>query len=172
MKAFVSSSVCLACDGCCHCPDQGSDWRAKVTPAEETVMRRDILEVSGVDFMDGHYLKDKPCQSGFACVFFNTDDHTCRVYHARPLECRLYPFVLTVHQGRPAVSVHRSCPYVQSETGQASFHEYVVYLKEYFRQESVVEELRTNSFLFGEYALSRDELEFVFYLDEVGLNFD
>jgi len=45
------------------------------------------------------------------CVFYQVDNHQCRIYSSRPLGCRIYPVLLSVEEG---VVVDDLCP--QAET--------------------------------------------------------
>ncbi len=45
------------------------------------------------------------------CVFFDDGTGACAVYPARPLDCRLFPFVCFGPGGRPGVWILWDCPY-------------------------------------------------------------
>jgi Fe-S-cluster containining protein len=166
MKQFLSSEVCLSCEGCCRFDKEKSDWRPKVGESEERsiiinlpldkkIESRSIIEKGG-------YLKDKLCHGMFTCTFFNSDDSTCGIYHNRPFECKLYPFVLTKVDHRVSVSVHLPCPYVQQKKGSVAYDKYTMYLKELFQKPDVKLFLKENSHLFGDYLGYELELEWVF----------
>ena len=166
MKQFLSSDVCLSCEGCCRFDKEKSDWRPKAGKSEERpimaslpldkkIESRSIIEKGG-------YLKDKLCHGMYACTFFNSDDSTCGIYHDRPFECRLYPFVLTRWRQKSAVCVHLPCPYVQKKKSSLEYDQYVVYLKELFQKQEVESFLRENSHLFGDYLGYEKEVEWVF----------
>jgi len=166
MKQFLSSDVCLSCEGCCRFDKGKSVWRPKVGEVEERPIIVNLPLSKKIEsrsiFEKGGYLKDKLCHGMYACTFFNPDDTTCGIYHNRPFECRLYPFVLTRLENKPAVSVHLSCPYVQQKKGTPEYDQYVSYLKEYFKKAEVSSLLKENSHLFGDYAGYESELEWVF----------
>jgi len=166
MKQFLSSDVCLSCEGCCRFDKEKSDWRPKVGTSEEEVITLNLplAEKSQSRSLveKGGYLNDKLCHGLYVCRFFNTDDSTCGIYRNRPFECRLYPFLLTRLQQKRAVSVHLSCPYVQEKKGTSEYDQYVLYLKEYFKKIEVNSLLRENPHLFGDYLGYEDELEWIF----------
>jgi len=166
MKQFLSSDVCLSCEGCCRFDKEKSDWRPKVGKSEERSIASNLMlgeKAESKRLVErGGYLDDKLCHGLYACIFFNPDDSTCGIYHNRPFECRLYPFVLTRLEEKPAVSVHLSCPYVQEKKGTLEYDQYVCYLKEFLKTDAVDSLLRKNPHLFGDYLGYETELEWVF----------
>jgi len=154
MKQFLSSDVCLACEGCCRFDKEKSDWRPKIGKSEKIC--------SQVTVEQGGYLNDKLCQGIYVCGFFNSKDTTCTIYQDRPFECQLYPFVLTGFNQNPAVSVHLSCPYVQEKKETKVYDQYVSYLKDLFLEPEVGVLLKASPHLFGKYLGYESELEWVF----------
>ena len=158
LKQFVPSKVCLSCDGCCRYKEEENPWRPKVEVSLSDILLKDTDK-------DG-YIKTVSCVDGLhRCTFLNLKDNTCRIYKNRPFECQLYPFVLTRWEGRPSLCVHLSCPFVQEQHQKESFKEYIRYLKEYFSGKAVLEFLKENPSLVGDYSEYKDELEFVLSLD-------
>ncbi|MBF0595401.1 MAG: DUF2156 domain-containing protein [Candidatus Omnitrophica bacterium] len=105
----VSSDFCLQCRGCCVFGASTGDWCARLMVEEEIA-----LEKSVPGFSFGGYVLTKPYHDGrLACRCLNADDHRCRVYSQRPLECRLYPFLLSSEKDKLKLYVHRACPWVQ-----------------------------------------------------------
>ena len=66
------------------------------------------------------------------CVFL--DDHNrCKVYPIRPLECRIYPWVLSYKKGGLDTELHSGCPQKElahkphlPEVAQSIPHEWLV----------------------------------------------
>lgn len=166
MKQFLSSDVCLSCEGCCRFDKEKSDWRPKVGASEERSMIANLAPAEKIGSRalveKGGYLTDKLCHGMYMCTFFNPDDSTCGVYHHRPFECRLYPFVLTRVEQKPVVCVHLPCPYVQKKKGTLEYDQYVLYLKDYFKKTEVHSLLKENPHLFGDYLGYEADLELVF----------
>ncbi len=172
LKQFVPSEVCLSCDGCCRFKEQNSSWRPKVS-AEE----RQNIVVDGVRLIDKvfaqalvdekNYLKTVSCHDFFRCVFLNSQDNTCGIYHDRPFECRLYPFILSRRNGQAVVFAHGNCPHVQQYRQHASFKDYVEYLRKYFAQKDVILFLQRNPSLIGDYSAYAAELEFLFTISSL-----
>lgn len=166
MKQFLSSDICLSCQGCCRFDQEKSDWRPKVGELEERPILAHLpldkkVESRGL-IEKGSYLKDKLCQGTYMCTFLNPDDTKCEIYYYRPFECRLYPFVLTRLHKKPALSVHLPCPVVLQKKNTPAYDEYVDYLKTFFQKTEVLRLIRENPQLFGSYQGYENELEWVF----------
>jgi len=168
LEQFVPSRVCLSCDGCCRFKEPKSAWRPKITKDEMTAMKKpDLLSViyskEKVEVKTGH-LKTVPCESGghHFCTFFAPQTNTCTIYDVRPFECRLYPFVLVKEKDKVVVSAHHACPYVQEKKDSEEFQKYAAYLKKYFSQKEIVDFVKRNPTLAGEYTNYKDELEPIF----------
>ncbi|MCA9401080.1 MAG: YkgJ family cysteine cluster protein [Candidatus Omnitrophica bacterium] len=166
LKQFLSSQMCLSCDGCCRFDSLNNDWRPKVgaIEADHLIQNKKLkAPASRAGIIDGGgYLPDKACHGLFMCEFFNLEDTTCAIYHHRPFECRLYPFVLTKRLDKNAVSVHLTCPYIMKMKGSSEYDRYVSYLKDYFTRNDLLVFLQENPHLFGEYPGYESELEEVF----------
>ena len=172
LKQFVPSQVCLSCDGCCRFKEEKSAWRPKVGAAERKHIVVDgasladrVLSKKYVD--EENSLKTVPCHGLHVCTFFNPEDHTCGIYQRRPFECRLYPFILAKKEGEIVVYAHGNCPHVQQYRQHPSFQDYVKYLKKYFAQSEVIEFLRQNPFLAGDYSAYESEMEYLFEVDRL-----
>ena len=152
LKQFVPSEVCLQCDGCCRYKEADSIWRPNVGQDER------IGLAAG-------YIKTIQARGEHFCRFLNREDNTCGIYTKRPLECSLYPFIIS-SQTPDAVKVyaHLSCPYVQDHLSRADFDAYVAYLKEFFHREETKEFLSRNKAMFHDYSFYVPELLHVFDL--------
>ncbi|MDZ4242153.1 MAG: YkgJ family cysteine cluster protein [Candidatus Omnitrophota bacterium] len=190
MKPFVPSQVCLSCDGCCRFKEDTSAWRPQVSAEEIAQMTRTLgsghtlardsaprasARGTSPKLADQVFLKTNvasdgrlkaiPHKDGCICTFFNPQHNTCGMYHARPFDCQLYPFLLTRRQGRAAVCVHLNCPYVQEKKDSAEFDAYAAYLREFFRRADVRDMLEKHPALIGDYSEYQDELQPLFELD-------
>ena len=66
---------------------------------------------------------------GYQCPALDPASHRCRIYAARPLDCRLYPFVLTRDAAnRVLLNVDTKCPYVQQLGPGNALRDYGLYL--------------------------------------------
>ena len=164
-KQFVPSSVCLKCDGCCRFKEADSRWRPQITDQEKKDAARpglaDKIFAKHVISPDGR-ISVTPCSAGFICHFLNPNDNTCGIYHARPFECQLYPFLLGQENGKTVVYAHLNCPHIQGHRGDGLYKDYARYLQEFFQREDVLGFLKRNPALITDYSTFRDELDYVF----------
>ncbi len=157
MKQFVPSEVCLSCDGCCRFKEEKSVFRPKVEGDEFASLADNIFPKAALD--SGGHIKAIACTSGeYICTFFDPQKNTCKIYHFRPFECQLYPFVISREQKEIILNVHLPCPFVEQNMKNPVFSEYVEYLKEFFQRADVVDFIKKNSSLVSNYAAYEDEL--------------
>jgi len=66
----------------------------------------------------GYAIKKKPIDG--ACVFLDPETKRCRIYHHRPLACRLYPFVFIKHGENMEIHVKMDsfCPGLNHPEGR------------------------------------------------------
>jgi Fe-S-cluster containining protein len=90
------ADACRECKGKCCTGKSGYIWVQK----NEILALAAILKIKIEDFIlqylskiDFRYtLKEIPFEDGFACILFDTANHSCKVYDARPSQCRSFPF--------------------------------------------------------------------------------
>ena len=157
LQQFVPSRVCLSCDGCCRFKEKESAWRPHVTGDEKSAFKKEDLDATG-------RVKTIGCvhDGRHPCSFLEVSTGACRVYQHRPFECQLYPFVLTKKNGQTTLAVHLPCPYIQEKNRTMEFEEHVGFLKIYFQRKDVLDFLKKNPALAGEYPGCEDELETLF----------
>jgi uncharacterized protein len=171
LEQFVPSEICLQCDGCCRFKDKDSAWRPKIS-GEEVARARELglaekIFNQGVVDKD-NYIRTAPGCGEHFCSFFNSQDHTCAIYQARPFECELYPFVISRDAQGAGVYMHLNCPHVEANPGEATAA-YVRYLKDYFAREDIRDFLTRNRGLIHDYSAYQDELQFLFPLESMRL---
>ncbi|HBR15036.1 MAG TPA: hypothetical protein DD723_05780 [Candidatus Omnitrophica bacterium] len=166
---FLPSGICLSCDGCCRFKDRTSPWRPRVTNEE----RQEILSITEdrteenfteTSIQGLFYIKAVRGQGQAPCVFLKLDENICRVYARRPLECRLYPFLLTKKGDEMVVCVHLSCPFVQEQRTTAGFERYVQDLERYFQKKRIRDFLKENPSLAWDYSAYEIEMEELFVI--------
>lgn len=99
LSEFFKSSVCLTCGLCCR-------------NTEMILLHSDISRLTREGYSKEGFLEPK---DGFNilkntdgyCVFYDTVTGKCRVYHARPVGCRLYPLIFDEKKG---VMFDEECP--------------------------------------------------------------
>jgi Fe-S-cluster containining protein len=162
---LVPQKICLSCQGCCRYKEAESLWRPKIALEElkGNEYKIDLIGALGKDA----YINTVAEKGQNRCSFLDMKTNKCGIYTGRPFECRLYPFLLTRFEknGRVAVSVHLSCPYVQQSRYSAEFEKHVGVLKAYLSGEERARFLQNNPALVGDYSEYRDEIEELFTLE-------
>jgi|SRR3972149_3234119 len=83
---------CTACGDCCT----GAPGHVWVNKTEIEALAA-LLKISVVEF-ETKYVRQVGIRKSLIefpngdCVFFDSDRRTCKVYEARPLQCRTFPF--------------------------------------------------------------------------------
>jgi Fe-S-cluster containining protein len=183
-KQFVPSNVCLKCDGCCRFKESDSRWRPYIGLSEmkeashPSLPDRIFGPQAGHSQMFGpqaghsqmfgkhvvgadHKINTTPCADGHLCHFLNPGDNTCGIYHARPFECQLYPFLLGREDNQAVLYVHLNCPHIQQHWNDESYQEYSRYLQEFFKRQEAKDFLKNNPSILTDYSEFRDELDTV-----------
>lgn len=175
LPQFVKQTVCLNCDGCCRFKDGEQAWHAKIGIDEIYELQREkpglahqIFQVPHVTA--GGFLASRPQTSGCRCVFFDDQRKACSIYHGHPFECRLYPFVIRRRGSDVVLSCHLACPFIQEHFGSEEYQVYVEVLKKYFQRPDVLDFVRMNPHIPGNYDAYVEELEDVLVLGITGLD--
>jgi len=116
-KQIVPSSLCLTCDVCCRFPEAESVLRPFFTGAEIAAIgpaARSRFD----DVRRGSKIHLSPHDGGCICPYFDPATQHCKIYDVRPLDCRLYPFVLLRNeQGVAMLGIDTQCPYIREHAG-------------------------------------------------------
>lgn len=122
----LRASECLACDVCCRFPKADS-LLAPFFSHEERV-RAAAAGMPGNAFLPGRYGVGGQAllcaaERGFLCPGFNAAMNGCKIYAERPLDCRLYPFMLMYEAGGGGVwlGVDEYCPVMTARREEAHF---------------------------------------------------
>ena len=133
----MPSGYCLRCLGCCRFSANPTIW---ATPACR------LVESS----------------AGYRCEHLNENDSRCAIYSKRPLDCRLYPFLLVKRNGSLSLGLHKSCFFVEEK--RPNIREYAGYLKKALSRPEAISELGKNPEICADY---RENVEIVVDLGEV-----
>lgn len=131
MKQFAPSGYCLRCLGCCRFSENPTIWASAGCR---------LVESGG----------------GYRCEYLNKKDNRCAIYSKRPLDCRLYPFLLVKRNGSLSLGLHKSCLFVEDK--RPNIREYVDYLKKALSRPEAISELRKNPEICADY---RENVEIV-----------
>ena len=167
LKQFIPPKVCLKCDGCCRFREEASVWRPRI--AEEEI--KGSREKHSQKVFSEHNIDEKrhiltvPYQDLHICHFFNPPNNTCGIYHMRPLECQLYPFLLIKNHDDLAIGVHLLCPFIQEAWDTQEFEQYVRYLNCFFGQDDIKKFLQRNCDIINDYSGHKTEWEHLFSIE-------
>ena len=118
LPQIVPEDWCLRCKICCRFPDT----KGVQTPTWSSLESGWALKAGGYGSWFQQVKESNSlvpilhsCGNGFLCPAFHAGDNRCSIYSVRPLDCRLYPFVLTKNPGGTEVllAVDTKCPYIQ-----------------------------------------------------------
>jgi Fe-S-cluster containining protein len=127
LKQFVPSDFCLKCFGCCRFRENPSIW----APAGCGLVRK---------------------EEEFLCANLNPEDNRCNIYGRRPLDCRLYPFLLSRKENALKLSLHKACVFIdEKKPGTADIQRYVQYLKEKLNTGQFVSFIQENPAVAADY---------------------
>ena len=160
---IMTSAQCLACRACCLFHQPHGDWSPRLTPEDVTGLMAATSDVAWCDGSDRIVLK--PCHGDQACSFINIEDHHCRVYAARPFECRLYPFLLSSEKSGFKLYAHLSCPGIDQLRAAGVWDGAVAKIRAFFSRADVQSFVQQHAVNFPDYSLSQDETEEVFAFD-------
>jgi uncharacterized protein len=113
---LVPSSACVRCDVCCRFPEADSFLRPYFTGEE--IARAVAAGLDPACFPDPGgsqiTLVKNPAGEGYLCPAFDPATNHCRIYGARPFDCRLYPLALMWDEARQDVLLgwDSKCPFM------------------------------------------------------------
>jgi Fe-S-cluster containining protein len=159
IKQFIPQEVCLKCQGCCRFKEQDSVW----SPC--------LLDEEIQDFLDKNIpplclsLDKKlmpipnPQGEGYICSLFDAQVNKCKIYEFRPLECRLYPFLISLRNKKVLLTVDLNCPYIKEKISSKEFKEYTDYLTDFLNSPKQLELLKDNPHILRAYEEVLDVIE-------------
>lgn len=138
LEQFASSKFCLECRGCCIFKD--SLWPPHLLAEEKQALAKNEVRTR----------EKGDC---LVCEFLIMKKHKCRIYGKRPLECRLYPFLLVrTDDDVCGLAAHLACPYVQDKLDTEEFDAYVAYLiGDWLNGDKVCKTLKEDKQIFRSY---------------------
>lgn len=138
LQQFIPEDFCLACKGCCRFVQQNSVWLPRLLEEEKNKIGRiDVVA--------------NPREENFICGFLNKEDNKCKIYHTRPFECQLYPFVLDRKGNNIFLAVDLNCAFVKEGWKNQEFKEYAQRLIELIKSPGCLNILKNNPQIIQEY---------------------
>ena len=155
LPQIVPESLCLQCKICCRFPDTEKVQTPFWSPLEAKWARQKVSETSS-------WFKEEPgspslaprllsCNGGYRCPAFEPETNRCRIHSVKPLDCRLYPFVLTRNPGGTEVllAVDAKCPFIEQSESDPELFAYAARLAGYLDGEVGLEYLKQNPRIVG-----------------------
>lgn len=150
LRQIVPSAVCLDCDICCRFSEAFTPMRPYFAP-EEMALVPEAPEANhdGAGWFpspQGAKVTLEPHGPGCRCPFFEPKTNGCRIYDRRPLDCRLYPFVLMRDpaDGSVVLGMDLICPFIEAHREAPSLVEYGRWLASYAEEEGMVRAVTDN----------------------------
>jgi hypothetical protein len=94
-----------------------------------------------------------PTADGYICPAFDTTTQYCRIYEARPLDCRIYPLALMRDEEDQGalLGLDTKCPYVQDAANEARLTVYAQRVGDLFKEPALRNVLTNNPGLVNRY---------------------
>jgi Fe-S-cluster containining protein len=112
LKQIVPSSVCLSCQVCCRFVGQESVFAPHLTSSDIDELLRAGLPP---EVLKNLRFKLTAHNDVFLCPCFELSGNTCEFYQNRPLECRLYPFLVVRKAKKIFLALDKQCPYARQK---------------------------------------------------------
>ena len=127
LKQFIPSDYCLKCLGCCRFAQNPTIWAPQ-----------------GCKLIQNN--------NSYICEQLNLKNNRCEIYRKRPLDCRLYPFLLVKRNHLLQLGLHKSCCFIEENKPDSGIvREYADYLKRRLNGEEYIAELRKNPQIAADY---------------------
>ncbi len=153
---IVPQEWCLKCRICCRFPDSDTEKVQAPTwsPSEAKWAYAAGGEPSWFKKTDSSPTllpKLHSCGEGYRCPAFKPELNTCSIYESRPLDCRLYPFVLTRDPSgtKVVLAMDTKCPYLEEHGKDPAVAAYSIELAGYLESPIGLAYLKTNPKIMG-----------------------
>lgn len=160
IKQIVPQGMCLECRGCCRFREAESSWTPSLLCEEAIAFQNKGIQPS---FFSLEKKKILPIwnerNDAFLCPFVEEDTYHCQIYDYRPLECALYPFLLSSRKGRIFLSADIHCPYMEEQGQSQEVKEYAQHLQHFFSSNQGKKILHENQHLIQPYEDVLDIIE-------------
>ncbi len=156
LPQIVPESWCLECRVCCRFPatenvqtpfwsDLEAGWAKEKIPEARSWFKPEPPSPSLSARLVG-------CsESGYRCPAFELGTNRCSIHAVKPLDCRLYPFVLASNPGETQVllAMDSKCPFVERHREDPELAAYAARLVEYLDTETGMDYLKRNPKVVG-----------------------
>jgi Fe-S-cluster containining protein len=169
IKQLVPQEACLACQGCCRFAQEDSAWVPSLLNEEIEHFLNQGFIAAVINPHKKLKIVPFPKQKVYLCPLFDYENNKCKVYDSRPLECRLYPFLICAKDGFGApdtnvadagvgrtrkiyLAADYNCPFLKEKQMTGEFKEYTQYLVSLLQNPPYAELLRNNPHIMQSYA--------------------
>lgn len=152
LPQLVPSAACFRCDVCCRFPEADSLLRPYFTEREITAAVAQGVAPDRFPDAAGSQVRvvTHPNGDGFLCPAFDPATAHCRIYEARPLDCRLYPLALMWSDARDQILLgwDTKCPFMR-ETLPADIRRHAEAVSVWLASEEIVATIARHPRLVG-----------------------
>ena len=149
IKQFIPQDVCLKCEGCCRFREKNSVWQPSILNVEVKLIAKDDNSKDAIS--PSKKINTLPFKDYYNCFFFDIENNGCKIYKNRPLECRLYPFLINKTKDTTYLSVDLKCPFIQDKLDKKEFKDYLNYLISFLSLPVVSFAIKQNPHIFIDY---------------------
>ena len=132
LKQLIPTGYCLKCNICCRFGQKNSVYAPKFLPREASCLGGTSFYLNKLK----QYKTSTLNNDIFICEFFLPSTNTCSIYEKRPLDCQLYPFMLTYDKTYENIILvaDTKCPYIKDAI---QLEEYVKHLVEFLKEQNL-----------------------------------
>lgn len=142
VQQIIPEGFCLSCQGCCRFADAKTPWAVHLSREEQQELGiQDAVLPSAADPVTGQYV----------CSYFAAGQARCTIYYKRPLECRLYPFVVNRQGGSVFLALDLNCPYAKAQYETQAMRDFISRLAAICNSSLFVQALKENPWLIQQY---------------------
>jgi Fe-S-cluster containining protein len=142
VNQIIPEGYCLQCKGCCRFSRERSEWGVHLTLDEQQSLGvQDTVIPSPKD----------PASGTCFCVFLDARREQCTVYYKRPLECRLYPFLINRRGDTVFLALDTNCPYAHEHYETQAMRDFIARLVEICSAPDFIRRLKENPWLVQRY---------------------
>lgn len=151
---IVPEEYCFRCKICCRFPDTQNVQTPFWSEGESRLARNGPGSEDWFPAIPGTVSRGvrlKRCGEGYRCPAFDPQTSRCTIHGVKPMDCRLYPFVLTASPGGSEVilAMDMKCPYLQDHHGDSEVSAYARRLEIYLSSPQALSYLRSNPKILG-----------------------
>ncbi|MFH0826875.1 MAG: YkgJ family cysteine cluster protein [Candidatus Omnitrophota bacterium] len=151
IKQIIPSEFCLSCRGCCRFAQPETSWSPVLLDSEI----RQLLEDNYPPSLISKTKRIRPVpdtqSDRFLCAFLSPDDFACKIYSSRPLDCRLYPFMINRKGNKVFLACDLRCLFVEKNLGAGEFKEYIQCVFDFLNSPPTLNLLKNNPQMIQEY---------------------